>query len=64
VNRKKGPSAGLKALIVLSGLCLFSNGGCLPDNFYADLVGGLLNLGAELVVTDAVTNALTPAENL
>ena len=50
-----------RALIGLSGLTLFANGHCLPDNFYADLTGGLITVGAEILISDLVTDAITPA---
>jgi hypothetical protein len=49
---------GTRVILAFSGLYLLNNGACLPDNFYADLAGGLITVGAELIVSDVVADAI------
>ncbi len=46
---------------LLSGGMLLSSGSCVPEDFWADLVGTLITSAADTVVIGAVDNALNPA---
>ncbi len=48
-------------VLLLSGGMLLGSGSCVPEDFWADLVGTLITSAADTVVVGAVDNALHPA---